>query len=255
MISPANTIIEVGNYGLDWIKGARTADVQSFGEAMDLARTAGATVAFDHASNNPHFSYQDDDGKHDVWLLDAVTAYNQIHAADPYQPAGYAIWRLGTEDRSIFNLMQRPYNLPAPPSLQHIPTPGFAGADGSGEILRVESDPLPGARDLTIEASTGDIVDEHYTSLPTNYVIRRVGAVPGELAITFDDGPDPVWTPQILDILKAKHVPATFFMIGSNMEAHPGLVQRVLPKVMKSAITPTPIPTLPTRPCQRCVWN
>ena len=32
----------------------------------------------------------------------------------------------------------------------------------------------------------------------------------------------------ILDILKDKKVPATFFMIGSNMEAHPGLVQRVL---------------------------
>ena len=52
--------------------------------------------------------------------------------------------------------------------------------------------------------------------------------MPGKLALTFDDGPDPEWTPAILDILKDKHVPAAFFMIGSNMEAHPGLVQRVL---------------------------
>ena len=52
--------------------------------------------------------------------------------------------------------------------------------------------------------------------------------MPKKLALTFDDGPDPEWTPQILDILKAKHVPATFFVIGANMEAHPGLVQRIL---------------------------
>ena len=48
------------------------------------------------------------------------------------------------------------------------------------------------------------------------------------VALTFDDGPDPEWTPQILDILKAKHVHATFFMIGANAEANPGLVQRIL---------------------------
>ena len=89
--------------------------------------------------------------------------------------------------------------------------------------------PSLGARSLTLEADTGDIVDERYDSLPTSYVIRRVGgAIPKKLALTFDDGPDPEWTPAILDILKEKKAPATFFMIGSNMEAHPGLVQRVL---------------------------
>ncbi|HKU63941.1 MAG TPA: polysaccharide deacetylase family protein, partial [Rhizomicrobium sp.] len=75
----------------------------------------------------------------------------------------------------------------------------------------------------------GDIVDERYDSLPTSYVIRRVGgSAPKKLALTFDDGPDPEWTPAILAILKEKKVPATFFMIGSNMEAHPGLVQQIL---------------------------
>jgi cellulose synthase/poly-beta-1,6-N-acetylglucosamine synthase-like glycosyltransferase/peptidoglycan/xylan/chitin deacetylase (PgdA/CDA1 family) len=93
----------------------------------------------------------------------------------------------------------------------------------------VVGDPSIGARTLTLEAATGDIVDERYDSLPTSYVIRKVGgASPKKLALTFDDGPDPEWTPAILAILKEKKVPATFFMIGSNMEAHPGLVQRVL---------------------------
>jgi len=59
-------------------------------------------------------------------------------------------------------------------------------------------------------------------------VIRRAGALPMKLALTFDDGPDPEWTPTILSILKEKKAPGAFFMIGSAMEAHPGLVQRVL---------------------------
>jgi cellulose synthase/poly-beta-1,6-N-acetylglucosamine synthase-like glycosyltransferase/peptidoglycan/xylan/chitin deacetylase (PgdA/CDA1 family) len=46
--------------------------------------------------------------------------------------------------------------------------------------------------------------------------------------LTFDDGPDPQYTPEILDILKQKHVTATFFLIGENAEAYPGIVQRTL---------------------------
>ena len=55
--------------------------------------------------------------------------------------------------------------------------------------------------------------------MPTSYVIQRYGSHPGWVALTFDDGPDGRWTPKILDILKAKHAPATFFVIGKNMQS------------------------------------
>jgi cellulose synthase/poly-beta-1,6-N-acetylglucosamine synthase-like glycosyltransferase/peptidoglycan/xylan/chitin deacetylase (PgdA/CDA1 family) len=45
------------------------------------------------------------------------------------------------------------------------------------------------------------------------------------IALTFDDGPDPRWTPQVAAVLRAEHVPATFFVIGSQAAEHPGLVQ------------------------------
>src|SRR4030095_5277463 len=48
------------------------------------------------------------------------------------------------------------------------------------------------------------------------------------LALTFYDGPDPRWTPAILDILKRENVPATFFIIGKNGQAYPDLVRRVV---------------------------
>jgi peptidoglycan-N-acetylglucosamine deacetylase len=223
-----STIIAVGSYGYNWVKGGTTL-VDSFEDAMTQARDNNAQVQFDSATNNPHFSYEDNDGTHQVWFLDAVTVFNQMHAADPYRPAGYALWKLGFEDPSLIPLMGRPYNAPAPASLKHIANNvENVDYDGAGEFLRVEGDPALGARSLTVESGTGDIIDESYDSLPTSYIIRAGGAVKGKLALTFDDGPDPDWTPAILKILKDKHVPAAFFMIGSNMEAHPGLVQQVL---------------------------
>ncbi|MDX6698769.1 MAG: hypothetical protein QOE65_2166 [Solirubrobacteraceae bacterium] len=47
------------------------------------------------------------------------------------------------------------------------------------------------------------------------------------IALTFDDGPDPKWTPQIADVLRAEHVPATFFVVGSQAARHPRIVRRL----------------------------
>ncbi len=48
------------------------------------------------------------------------------------------------------------------------------------------------------------------------------------LALTFDDGPDPIYTPMVLDLLKANGVSATFFIIGEQAELHPEIVRRIL---------------------------
>ncbi len=50
---------------------------------------------------------------------------------------------------------------------------------------------------------------------------------PRLVALTFDDGPDPRWTPQILDVLRRENVRATFFMVGDYARARPDLVRRV----------------------------
>jgi cellulose synthase/poly-beta-1,6-N-acetylglucosamine synthase-like glycosyltransferase/peptidoglycan/xylan/chitin deacetylase (PgdA/CDA1 family) len=57
---------------------------------------------------------------------------------------------------------------------------------------------------------------------------RSVRSPAGTIALTFDDGPSPRWTPRILAVLRAHHVPATFFVVGSQVVAHPGLVRREL---------------------------
>ncbi|MQS13455.1 glycosyltransferase [Streptomyces kaniharaensis] len=57
---------------------------------------------------------------------------------------------------------------------------------------------------------------------------RSASPKPGTIALTFDDGPDPRWTPQILDVLHRAGVHATFFLVGTQAAAHPELVQRMV---------------------------
>lgn len=46
----------------------------------------------------------------------------------------------------------------------------------------------------------------------------------GKIALTFDDGPDPLVTPRVLDLLESHAAPATFFFIGNRVEEHPEIV-------------------------------
>ncbi|RKT17108.1 cellulose synthase/poly-beta-1,6-N-acetylglucosamine synthase-like glycosyltransferase [Streptomyces sp. 1114.5] len=57
---------------------------------------------------------------------------------------------------------------------------------------------------------------------------RTAAPAPGTIALTFDDGPDPRWTPQVLDVLHRAGVHATFFVVGTQAAAHPELVRRIV---------------------------
>jgi peptidoglycan/xylan/chitin deacetylase (PgdA/CDA1 family) len=52
-------------------------------------------------------------------------------------------------------------------------------------------------------------------------------ARPCELALTFDDGPNPAWTPRLLDMLASHNVLASFFLVGSRAQTEPALVRRI----------------------------
>ncbi len=59
--------------------------------------------------------------------------------------------------------------------------------------------------------------------------VVRSHAMPSKvIALTFDDGPDPTWTPKILAVLKKNHVKATFFVLGEMVAQHPGLVRQMV---------------------------
>ncbi|WP_460666232.1 bifunctional polysaccharide deacetylase/glycosyltransferase family 2 protein [Kribbella swartbergensis] len=68
----------------------------------------------------------------------------------------------------------------------------------------------------------GPVID----ATPTD--IRSVRPAARTIALTFDDGPDPAWTPKVLDLLAAQQVKATFFVVGTEVAAHPELARRIV---------------------------
>ena len=62
---------------------------------------------------------------------------------------------------------------------------------------------------------------------PRGETPRTVRPKDKSLALTFDDGPDPEWTPKVLDALARHNVHATFFVTGANVARHPGLTQEI----------------------------
>ncbi len=229
-------ICAIANYGYDWVerpkKGKlppgeadKTVSVQ---DAWVGARDSEEEVDFDGDALNPHFSYQDDDNiRHDVWFLDAVTALNEMRAAQTLGIQTFALWRLGAEDRSLWRVWDMPGEANASDRLKNVPPGQDVDMEGSGEILHIEARPTDGERELTIDKQTGLIDGEDFKSLPEPYRMARYGASKNELAMTFDDGPDPEWTPKILDVLKREHVPGAFFLIGIQAEKFGSLTQRI----------------------------
>ena len=229
-------ICAIANYGYDWAvrpkKGKLPPDekdkIVSVQEAWIGARDAESDIDYDDDALNPHFSYRDDaDFRHDVWYLDAVTALNQMRAAQTLGIQTFALWRLGSEDRSLWRVWDVPGEANAPDRLREVPPGQDVDMEGYGEILHIEAKPADGEREIGIDKDTGLIDDETFKTLPEPYRVARYGASKHQLALTFDDGPDPQWTPAILDILKRERVPAAFFLIGIQAEKFGSVAQRV----------------------------
>jgi cellulose synthase/poly-beta-1,6-N-acetylglucosamine synthase-like glycosyltransferase/peptidoglycan/xylan/chitin deacetylase (PgdA/CDA1 family) len=92
------------------------------------------------------------------------------------------------------------------------------GADGVGPVRQAN----PGAAPKAVTEG-GPVI-----RLDGNGQAATASMPAGTIALTFDDGPDPQWTPKILDLLAKHHAHATFFVIGSQVNDHPDLVRRMV---------------------------
>ena len=120
---PKNKLIcAIGNYGYDWSMSqpkrghqhvaAKVLDVEDLEvqDAWQAASDSEATPELDTDSLNMHFAYDDDDAhvRHQIWYLDAVTAVNEMRAARELGIETFALWKLGSEDRSIWKMWDKP---------------------------------------------------------------------------------------------------------------------------------------------------
>jgi peptidoglycan-N-acetylglucosamine deacetylase len=243
-------ICALGNYAYDWtlsipdpsnLKGRhnpkpRVLDTNdlSVSDAWQRASDADADLDLDYNSLNPHFEYIDEDSheRHVVWFLDGVTVLNEMRAARALGLQTFALWRLGEEDSSLWNVWDHPSNAESLTALGNVQPGHDVDNEGFGDILRVTGTPEPGKRTVQVDPDEPDprvklIQDEHMDVYPRGFIVSQYGYDPKRVALSFDDGPDATWTPRILDILKQKNVKGTFLMIGGEAAENVGLMQRV----------------------------
>ncbi|MDP9054510.1 MAG: glycosyltransferase, partial [Acidobacteriota bacterium] len=231
VLPPSKLIAGFGNYGYDWTIGGKGSEEKTFNDVMAAATLNRSPVQWDKPTGNPVARYTVNGKQHELWFLDAVTALNQIIAARDETYRGVGLWRLGAEDPGLWKVLTREawpvdkFNTAALETLEA--SQQAPRHDGEGEVLHVAETPHGGARRVSPPPTDQDDFTERYTQLPTPWVIDHSGASDRKvLCLTFDDGPDPEFTPRILDVLKSRHVPATFFVIGVNAENNPALVRR-----------------------------
>ena len=250
-IVPKEKIIcALGNYGYDWTlsipKKGRfgghskppeviNTDSLSVSDAWQRASDAEAVLSLDPDTLNPHFEYIDEDlnQRHVIWFLDGVTLLNQMRAARGLGLQTFALWRLGEEDSSLWSVWDKPSNSDSLQALGVVQPSHDVDAEGDGDIIRITDTPKPGKRTVQVDTDELDprrklILNEHMDVYPRTYVIEQYGYHPNEVALSFDDGPDPKWTPKILDILRDKGAKATFMLIGAEGQANIGLIKRVV---------------------------
>jgi peptidoglycan-N-acetylglucosamine deacetylase len=251
-VAPKEKIIcSIGSYGYDWQttippvskdKHAKAAAGKpittlemSTQAAWQAAEDADAKVELDPDSLNVHFAYDDNDEhiRHQVWFLDAVTVLNQMRAARELGIQTFALWRLGSEDNSVWKIWDTPIHADPVKDLAQV-EPGYdVDTEGEGDILNITRKPQLGARVVTMDdddsvpAGYRSITAETFTQYPLSYTVEQTGYRPKEVALSFDDGPDATWTPQILKILKEKQVTGTFFMIGAEAQNNVGVMRQV----------------------------
>src|SRR3954447_7602658 len=225
-------IIALGNYGYDWTSGGKKAELISFPEAMSRASYAEiAKTTIEAPHYNPYFYYEDADKDHSVWFLDVVTFLNQLRRVREANAGGFAIYRLGTEDVAIWDALAIPNDFKMDTAtrapLEVLKSTDTIADVGEGEMVSVDESRADGYRTLAVDAE--GYLTATYSQFPQFPTLYHQGAGgPHQVALTFDDGPDPKWTPKVLDILKAYNVKAAFFLVGAHAEEYPVLVRRIV---------------------------
>jgi len=232
-VVPAQKIVVgIANYSYDWTETSKKekphAEEFSIQEALLHAYESESEVEFDAASLNPHYSYSDEQNHtHQVWMLDAVTAYNELRASERLGVQGTALWRLGSSDSSLWPVWDATHpDDVVRAKLADLPPGPDLILEGDGDIWHIADVPKQGKRSITYDPATALITNEKYEAYPLSYDIDQIGGAKNKIVLSFDDGPDRRWTPKILDILKEKNVPGIFFVIGDQANRAPDLLKR-----------------------------
>lgn len=231
-VSPEKVILCMGAFGYDWSESENVS--LTFQQALARASTSNSTIHFDNNTYNLSYAYTDGDNvTHQVYFNDAITNFNTMRFGAEYPLAGFGIWRLGSEDNRLWKFYKKDIAYETADEInvkdfEKIKIFNHVDYIGEGEVLDVLNTPHAGKVEVEVDTTSMLVSEENYVQIPTAYQIRQYGAgAPKQLVLTFDDGPDEVFTPKILDILKQYHIPGAFFIVGIQAEKNLPLVKRI----------------------------
>jgi len=217
-------IVALGSYGYDWEwESQEPGEVVSFDDVTRMAEKANLNIQWDDMSQTPYLKYMENNKVHEVWFLDSATFYNQLKMSTEAGAQGVALWRLGSEDPSVWDILKGHKT----EELLTVKNGGNIYSTGEGNIYRAKESWKEGERSIQFDNS-GFITRETYVTNPVSSEFERLSKPEDkEIVLTFDDGPDPKYTERILEILKQYQVKASFFVIGNKAIQNQDIVERI----------------------------
>ncbi|MEW9922133.1 glycosyltransferase [Marimonas sp. MJW-29] len=232
VVGPDRLVVALGMFGASWEAGVPLPRRLSYGEALAVVSDGVAELTFQADLSASVASFENNAGvRQTIWLQDAASAFNQLSMLEGVGVNAVGIWSLGLEDPGLWHLLkgQRTHDRLNTPELSGVMIERFVDYAGVGPALRVLKRATLGFRTFEVNSETDLIEAQVYQAYPTPYRLTRYGKPkPGEVVLTFDDGPHPDFTPDILEILEKTNTPAAFFLLGQNVMTHPDITRQIV---------------------------
>ncbi|WP_298908051.1 polysaccharide deacetylase family protein [uncultured Aliiroseovarius sp.] len=225
-------VIALGGFGMDWISARSAPEYLNYFDVMETAERHNVTLRMDQDALNTELRFLDDEGqRHHIWLLDALSAQNQLSRLPINDLDGIALWPVSGGDPGVWKVLAP--GVPDPRValglLQRIDAAPYVRYVGKGPFLTGHNPATPGRRILQLDHESGLITEATYLDFPRAFTVTQSGDMPERSVIlTFDDGPSARYTPAILDVLKEYDVPAVFFVVGTRVQQQPEIVRRIV---------------------------
>ncbi len=164
---------------------------------------------------------------------DAISSYNYLVATNNIlgvnKSRGWAISDPGNEEYTLWSLLDSDLTQQTISQLigKEVKASLSVEKDGAGQIFSLANVATTGSRDITFDSS-GYVTTSRLEHSDTANTITKQGESKKKIALTFDDGPNPTYTPKVMDILESYGVRGTFFVIGQNVANYPETARQIV---------------------------
>lgn len=224
-VDPERLVVALGGYCYDWASTEAPTRSMTMPEGFALAALVGARPQTDPTSANLRWEYREGEVDHAVWCLDATAGADVLALLDARGLDRTALWRAGGEDPSWWGTLTADGPAARTRALENITVDDAPIERGEGDVIVRRLTAQPGRRAVEL-GDDGLVVRAEVTAPPAPTVVERLGDGDG-VVLTFDDGPDPTWTPAVLDVLAELDAPATFFVVGTAATDAPEIVREI----------------------------